>query len=150
VFETTSAPFWEHKKLTELNQIEWESLCDGCAQCCLVKLQDDDTDKIYVTNVACKLLDIESCRCRDYPHRDTQVSMCMLLSPEAPKLFDYLPETCAYRCLHEERPLPEWHPLLSGDKKAVHKNGLSIQSYAVSEVFIHPEQLEDHIISDLD
>jgi len=147
--ETTIAPFWERKTLAQLSQQEWESLCDGCAKCCLVKLQNEDTDKTYITNVACKLLDIDSCRCGDYPHRAERVSMCMLLSADKIESFEYLPQSCAYRCLHEGRPLPSWHPLITGNKTMVHEGGHSIQAYALSEEFIHPEQLEDHITSEL-
>ena len=141
-------PFWESKTLAQLNHQEWESLCDGCGQCCLVKLTDVDTDKVYTTNVACKLLDIETSVCQDYEHRAEKVSACLLLSNDKPELFKLLPETCAYRCLHEQRPLPEWHPLISNDRQAVHENGISIRDFAVSEKYIHPEQLEDHVISE--
>ncbi len=142
-------PFWLTKSLQQLTQQEWESLCDGCGQCCLVKLTDDDTNKVYLTNVACKLLDTESCTCKDYQHRAERVSSCLLLSADKPELFNLLPETCAYRCLYEQRPLPEWHHLISKNKQAVHENGLSIREYAVSEEYIHPEQLEEHIIAEL-
>ncbi len=144
-----SEPFWVSKSLEQLNHQEWESLCDGCGQCCLVKLTDDDTEKVYSTNVACKLLDIESCRCQDYEHRAEKVSACLLLSVDKPELFKLLPETCAYRCLYEHRSIPVWHPLISKDRRAAHTNGLSIRDYAVSEEFIHPEQLEDHVISEI-
>ncbi|VAX00377.1 UPF0260 protein YcgN, partial [hydrothermal vent metagenome] len=90
-----SRPFWIAKSLAQLDSQEWESLCDGCGQCCLVKLTDDDTDKVYVTNIACSLLDIESCTCQDYEHRAEKVSACLLLSIDKPELFELLPETCA-------------------------------------------------------
>jgi len=144
-----SRPFWIAKSLAQLDSQEWESLCDGCGQCCLVKLTDDDTDKVYVTNIACSLLDIESCTCQDYEHRAEKVSACLLLSIDKPELFELLPETCAYRCLYEDRPLPEWHHLVSENKQAVYNNGLSVRDFAVSEEYIHPDQLEDHIISEI-
>jgi len=144
-----SRPFWLSKTLAQLNTQEWESLCDGCGQCCLVKLTDEDTDKVYTTNVACKLLDVESCTCRDYEHRAQKVSACLRLSADKPEIFKLLPVTCAYRCLFEQRSIPEWHPLISKNKQVVHENGVSIRDYAVSEEYIHPEQLEDHIISEL-
>ena len=141
------SPFWETQTLSQMSQAEWESLCDGCGLCCLNKIEDEDTDEIFVTNVACHMLDIETCQCRDYPHRIEQVSTCLLLGPDQIQLFRYLPETCAYRCLDEGRPLPDWHPLLTGDKDSVHQAGISVKAYAVSEEFIHPDQLPDHIIS---
>ncbi len=144
-----SEPFWIAKTLAELNSTEWESLCDGCGHCCLVKLADEDTDKVYTTNVACRLLDMESCTCQDYNHRAQNVSACLLLSIDKPELFKFLPTTCAYRCLYEKRPLPEWHHLISRDRQTVHENGLSIRDFAVSEEYIHPQQLEDHIISEI-
>jgi len=143
-----SEHFWEIKTLADLCRSEWEALCDGCAKCCLVKLTDAETEKIFVTNVACKLLDIELCECKDYQHRAEKVSACLLLSADKPELFKLLPVTCAYRCLHEQRPLPEWHHLLTKNKQAVHENGLSVREYALSEEYIHPEQLEDHIIEE--
>ena len=142
-------PFWESKTLAELNHHEWESLCDGCGQCCLVKLTDEDTNKVYSTNVACKLLDIETCVCQDYKLRAKKVAACLLLSNDEPDIFKLLPESCAYRCLHEQRSLPEWHPLISNNRHAVHEKGFSVRDYAVSEEFIHPDQLEDHVISEL-
>lgn len=141
--------FWQQKDLAELNSAEWEALCDGCAQCCLIKLQDDETDRIYATNVACRLLDLETCRCTDYEHRLKRVEMCLRLSADDVEPYSYLPQSCAYRCLYEKRPLPQWHPLITGNKKAALESGFSIQSYAVSEEAVHPEQLEDHIISEL-
>ena len=141
------SPFWETQTLSQMSQAEWESLCDGCGHCCLNKIEDEDTNEIFVTNVACHMLDIETCQCRDYPHRIEHVSTCLLLGPDQKQLFRYLPETCAYRCLDEGRPLPDWHPLLTGDKDSVHQAGISVKAYAVSEEFIHPDQLPDHIIS---
>jgi len=144
----SSTRFWENKTLSEMTHIEWESLCDGCGHCCLIKLQDEDSDEIYLTNVACHLLDLGSCRCQDYPHRLQQVEMCMQLSPDNLSEVNWLPETCAYRCLAEQRSLPVWHPLLSGQADSVREAGVSVIDFAVAEEAVHPEQLEDHIIDD--
>ncbi|MDH5444991.1 MAG: YcgN family cysteine cluster protein [Gammaproteobacteria bacterium] len=143
------APFWQHKLLSEMNKEEWESLCDGCGYCCLMKLQDDESDRIYTTNVACRLLDLENCRCMDYPNRQKEVEACLVLTVDKPELFCLLPETCAYRTLYEKRTLPDWHPLLTGQRVSTSQAGVSVCDYAVSEESIHPEQLEDHIIHEL-
>ena len=142
-------PFWLAKGLHEMDPDEWESLCDGCGQCCLIKLEADDSQELFVTNVACRQLDIRNCRCRDYAHRAQQVNMCLLISLEQPEIFNWLPETCAYRCLYEGRPLPDWHPLITQNTRAMHAAGMSVSSYAISEEFIHPQQLDLHIIGEL-
>lgn len=147
--ENQPRPFWETKSLEELTQPEWESLCDGCGQCCLVKLEDEDTGEIFITNIACRMLDMETCRCKDYQHRSQVVPTCLVLGPNQIQLFGYLPETCAYRCLFEGRELPGWHPLLSGDGESVIQAGISIKPYAMSEEFIHPEQFSEHVIGKL-
>lgn len=139
-------PYWETKSLTQMSESEWEALCDGCGNCCLIKLEDEDTEELFVTNVACHMLDIDCCRCRDYSARFEKVSTCLVLDPQDKSLFRYLPETCAYRCLEEGRPLPTWHPLITGNINSVHEADVSIKSFAVSEEFIHPDQLQDHII----
>ena len=143
-------PFWQNKNLDEMTKAEWESLCDGCGHCCLVKLQDEDTDKIYITNVACRLLDIETCTCQDYPNRTKLVSHCLVLAAGNIDSINYLPETCAYRRLAQGLELPQWHPLVMGNKDAVKNSGASICDYAISEEYIHPEQLQEHIINEVD
>lgn len=129
----TTAPFWEQKNLHELTQDEWESLCDGCGRCCLHKLQDDETGKVFVSNVACRLLDLESCQCQDYVHRKQRVPDCTVLTVDKIDEFRWLPSTCAYRLLAEGRPLPEWHPLLSGNNSSVYDAGISICGRVISE-----------------
>ncbi len=129
---------------------EWESLCDGCARCCLLKLQDEDTDALYFTNVSCHLLNIEQCRCADYQHRLQKVSQCMDIRQMKPSEYAWLPETCAYRLLAENKPLAEWHPLMSNDPQSVKIAGIAVDGFAQSEVNIHEDQLEDHIINLLD
>ena len=138
--------FWKTKSLSEMSQHEWESLCDGCAQCCLVKLQDEETDELYVTNVVCRLLDIETCRCRDYQHRLQKVSMCALITPDNLHEMKWLPETCAYRRLSEGKDLMDWHPLLSNNNESVHEADISVRDFAQSEEYIHPDQLHEHVI----
>jgi uncharacterized cysteine cluster protein YcgN (CxxCxxCC family) len=144
--ENSERPFWETKSLAEMNPAEWESLCDGCGHCCLIKIEDVDTEELYVTNVACHMLDIETCQCRDYPNRFEKVSTCLRLGPNQLELFKYLPDSCAYRRLAEGRALPSWHPLKTGNRDSVHQAGISVKAYAVSEEYIHPDQLEEHIL----
>jgi len=145
---TTSAePFWRRKTLEQLSDDEWESLCDGCGRCCLVKLEDEDNGEILFTNVACHLLDTGRCRCTDYRRRHEQVADCLVLRPLTPALVVALPPSCAYRRLAEGHDLEDWHPLVSGDPDSVHRAAISVRGLAVSEEYIHPGQLEDHIIS---
>ncbi|MGN6448553.1 MAG: YcgN family cysteine cluster protein [Brucella intermedia] len=120
-------PFWRTKTLNQLTRSEWESLCDGCGQCCLHKLQDEDTDEIYWTSVACTLLNAETCQCRDYPNRKKTVPDCVFLTPEIVDEVDWLPGTCAYRLVAEGSDLYWWHPLVSGTSETVHEAGISVR-----------------------
>lgn len=128
-----SAPFWERKTLAEMSNSEWESLCDGCALCCLHKLEDEDTGEIWFSNVACRLLDTDTCRCLDYENRQRKVPDCIALSVDAPERFAWLPSSCAYRRLHEGKALPEWHPLITGDPDSTHAAGVSALGRVKSE-----------------
>jgi uncharacterized cysteine cluster protein YcgN (CxxCxxCC family) len=139
--------FWRDKPLSELSETEWESLCDGCGRCCLVKLEDMDSGELHFTNIACRHLRLPDCRCNCYAIRTSQVPDCLQLTPDSlPDLLDHLPTSCAYRRLYEGRALPAWHPLISGEKESVVRAGISVRDRVVSEEYIHPEQFPDHII----
>ncbi len=129
----TSAPFWKRKTLAEMDTREWESLCDGCGKCCLVKLEDERTGKVHYTDVACRLLDTDSCRCRDYAHRARRIAGCVKLSAKDVTAFHWLPSTCAYRLVAEGKDLSWWHPLISGDPESVHRAGVSVKGRVLRE-----------------
>jgi uncharacterized cysteine cluster protein YcgN (CxxCxxCC family) len=140
--------FWKTKKLAEMTSEEWESLCDNCGKCCLHKLEDEDTGKIVFTSIACKLIDLKTCRCTRYAERTRLVADCLDLKQNDFTRYDWLPATCAYRLLNDGKDLPAWHPLLSGSTTSVKKAGVSISSYAVKEAF--KMNLDEHIIEWLD
>ncbi len=142
-----SRRFWQDKPLRKLDPREWEALCDGCGRCCLLKLEDADTGEIHYTNVACRLLDLDRCRCRDYAQRAERVSDCLVIRPADPDVFAQLPDTCAYRLRAEGRLLPDWHPLVSGDPDSVRTAGMAVAGRAVSEEWVHPEQLPEQIVT---
>lgn len=125
--------FWKRKSLNEMTAVEWESLCDGCALCCLQKLEDEETGEIHFTDLACRLLDIQTCRCCNYAGRAQEVANCMVLSVDEPAAFRWLPATCAYRRLAEGQDLPGWHPLITGDPESVHEAGISAKGKMISE-----------------
>ena len=139
--------FWNTKQLNEMSSAEWESLCDGCGRCCLHKLEDIDTGLYFYTNVACRLLDSETCRCSNYPQRRSLVSDCMLLSPADSDQYNWLPTSCAYRRIAEGKELEWWHPLVSGNPETVHEACVSVRGRTVNEHAVSAEQLENHIIS---
>lgn len=138
--------FWQTKRLDQMTNEEWEQLCDGCARCCLNKLEDWETGEIAWTNVACALLDEKTCRCRDYENRQKTIPDCVQLTPEAVKTLSWLPPTCAYRLLSEGNELYWWHPLVSGDPDTVHQAGISTRSRTVSEEGMSAEDLEDYVV----
>ncbi|MEG9861718.1 MAG: YcgN family cysteine cluster protein [Parvularculales bacterium] len=139
-------PFWKSKTLGEMTPQEWESLCDGCGRCCLVKLEDEDSGEYYYTDVACRLLDQSNCRCTRYAERTRLVKECIALTPDTVTDLFWMPRTCAYRLIAEGRDLYWWHPLVSGDSKTVHEAGVSIRGQVVEERSVPDEALEDHIV----
>ena len=141
---TPPTPFWKEKKLTELSQKEWESLCDGCAKCCLYRLEDEDTRQIYFTNVHCRLLDTQTGRCTDYANRSTRVPDCVTITPAVLADPYWLPRSCAYRLLAEGRELPAWHPLLSGDPLTVVRAGQRVCGRTICED--DADELESHLV----
>nr|WP_321457699.1 YcgN family cysteine cluster protein [uncultured Cohaesibacter sp.] len=140
-------PFWQVKRLNEMSKAEWESLCDGCARCCLNKLEDWDTGEIIWTDVACSLLDSDACRCKDYHNRLATVPDCVPLDAETVGSISWLPPTCAYRLLDEGYDLYWWHPLVSGDPDTIHQAGISVRGRVVSEEGMEVEDYENHLAS---
>ena len=137
---------YRERPLASLSRTEWEALCDGCGQCCLHKVEDEDTGKIYATNVACKLLDLGTGRCSDYRNRRASVPDCVRLTPRLAHTLPWLPSTCAYRLRANQQPLPKWHYLVCGDREAVHRAGASVIGKAIPETIAGP--LENHIVWD--
>ena len=137
-------PFWKLKTLSQMTQEEWESLCDGCGQCCLHKVEDADTGEIGLTDVACSLLDLHGCNCKDYTNRKSQVPDCVQLTPGRAPTLRWLPQTCGYRLLANGKDLEWWHPLVSGNPDSVHEAGISVRDKAVSEENV--KNLEQHIV----
>ena len=135
--------FWE-RPLADLSDAEWEALCDGCGRCCLHKMEDWDTGEIEDTNVACRLLDTERAVCSNYANRKAFVPDCLRLTLRLVHTVPWLPATCAYRCRAEGRPLPEWHHLLTGDRRAMEAAGVSVAGKVVSEKDAGP--LEHHVV----
>ena len=148
--DTTIRNFWQLKTLEQMSTEEWESLCDGCGKCCLVKLEDFDSGEIFHTNVTCELLNTESCRCMDYAGRHGIVDDCIQLDRENIESLDWLPSSCSYRLIAGGKPLPEWHHLVSGSRETLHTFGASLQGRVVSELHVHDDDIEDHIVQWVD
>ena len=142
--------FWQTKTLEQMSSHEWEQLCDGCAKCCLVKLEDSETGEIEHTNVTCQLLDIETCRCSMYKDRHSVVSDCISLDRDNIRSLNWLPETCSYRLISEGKTLPSWHHLVSGDMNTLHEYGASLRGWVISERDVRDEDIQDHIIQWVD
>lgn len=137
--------FWDEKSLDEMTTVEWEALCDGCGRCCLMKLEDEDTGEIYNSDVRCRLLNGDNCRCSDYPNRQALVKDCIKLTPENVGTIDWIPKSCAYRRLAEGRGLAWWHPLISGDPETVITAGVSVKGRTVAESEVKPGTWEEHL-----
>ena len=141
-------PFWKQKTLEELNPAEWESLCDGCGRCCLVKLEDEETGKIHFTDIACKLFNKNTCRCADYAHRRRRVHDCIKLTPAKVRTLGWLPPSCAYRLIAEGRDLAWWHPLVSGSQTSVQEAGVSVRGRTgMSEQDVRLSDYPEHIVA---
>jgi len=141
--------FWQRKSMEQMSQKEWEALCDGCGKCCLNKLEDEDTGEVALTRIACRLLDDSTCRCAQYDIRHQFVPECIVMTPSNIKEHMYwLPQTCAYRLVHEGRDLEPWHPLISGIAQSVHDANVSVQGMTIPEFEIADEDWEDHIIEE--
>lgn len=142
----SAQPFWETTSLKDMTRKQWESLCDGCALCCLHKLEDEDTEEVYYTDVHCRYMDTANCNCTVYLERQEKVPNCVWLTPDQASEFHWLPDSCAYRVLAEGRKLADWHPLISGDPNSVHESGMSIKGKGVADDQVAEEDWEDHII----
>ena len=141
-------PFWKRKRMKDMTREEWESLCDGCGRCCLNKLLEEDTDKLFYTDVGCRLLDGQTCRCTDYDNRAAKVKDCVTLSTRNINRIDWLPPTCGYRLIADGKDLYWWHPLVSGDPETVHAAGISVRGkVSASEATVPDDKLEDYIVS---
>lgn len=144
---TSEQPFWEAKSLFEMSPEEWESICDGCAKCCLTQLQDEQTDQLVFTDIACDLLDQGACRCTDYSNRSVRVPSCIKMNAEnVQQAVEFAPPSCAYRLLIEGRALPEWHYLVSGSRSTVHDHGYSVRHRVRFRREVAEEDFEDHIV----
>ena len=142
--------FWEKKSLDELNREEWEALCDGCGRCCLIKIEDEDSGDLFYTNVVCEYHDSKDCRCTAYQQRCVLVADCIEVTPAVASDEKWLPDTCAYRLLAEGRPLFDWHPLISGDAESIHRAGISVRDKVISEEYVHPDELPQHLVHWID
>jgi uncharacterized cysteine cluster protein YcgN (CxxCxxCC family) len=141
-------PFWKTKTLAQMTRDEWESLCDGCGLCCLLKVEEEDTGQIYLTRLGCKLLDTKSCRCRDYANRHKRVRDCVTITADTAGDIAWLPQTCAYRLIAEGHDLKWWHPLVSGDTESVHRAGISASGWARSEKGVRKDAVFRYIIGE--
>lgn len=140
-------PFWKTKTLDEMTPQEWESLCDGCGRCCLIKLEEDETGKVYFTDVSCHMLDRHSCQCSDYADRRRHVPDCVTLTPQLLREIDWLPPTCAYKLVERGEDLYWWHYLVSGDRETVHQAGVSVRGkVAATDKEVGEGNWEQHLV----
>lgn len=138
--------FWEEKTLAQMTSKEWESLCDGCARCCMLKLEDQDSGEVHYTGLVCDLLDLDTCRCRRYPQRHELVPDCIEFDADLAATLRWLPGSCAYRRLAEGRGLAEWHPLVSGRSESVHEAGISVRGRVLHASRVHEDEHMLHVV----
>ena len=150
VTKPSTRPFWEIKRLEQMTVREWESLCDGCGLCCLVRFEEEGTGEVVPTRVACRLFDDTACRCGDYANRKAHVPDCIKLTPYNIEALEWMPLSCAYRRLYEGKTLPVWHPLITGDPESVHAAGVSVRGQTISEASLaDPDDALDFEAPDL-
>lgn len=140
--------FWESKSLLEMTESEWESICDGCAKCCLIQLEDESTNQLVFTDIACDLLDTDSCRCSDYANRSERVPSCMAMNKDnVEQCAEFTPPSCSYRLLLEGKSLPDWHHLKTGDSLSVHESSASVKGRVRLEKTVDTSNLENHVVT---
>lgn len=121
-------PFWKTKSLHEMTDEEWESLCCKCGICCLNRFHDAASGQVYITSIACRNLDLETCLCTIYPNRLQIDRECRKITPDNIYKLKWLPKTCGYLTVAEKRNFEWWHPLISGSAETVHQVGISIRN----------------------
>lgn len=126
-------PAFLQKAMEQMTRAEWESICDGCGLCCQIRVQDEDTGELALSNVACRYLCLKSHQCSDYANRLANVPDCIAVTPQNVHELSWLPYTCGYRLVAQGQPLPSWHHLICGDKTRVHRTGPSMRGTLVSE-----------------
>ena len=146
----SAKPFWEAKSLDAMTNAEWESLCDGCGQCCLHKLVNEETADVFYTRVACRLLDDETGRCKRYATRLEEVEDCLDVRRMSAAELAWMPRSCAYRRLAEGESLPRWHPLITGDPQSAANADMAVAGRTISETVANLDQLEAEIIDWVD
>ena len=137
--------FWQDYKIADWTDDEWEALCDGCGKCCLIRLEDEDNGDIYNTDVHCKLFDNSKCQCSDYQNRRDKVPDCVKLDRDNIYELSWLPNTCAYRLIAENKPLYNWHYLVNGSHELMHSMGYSVREKTISETRVKTKHLPNHI-----
>lgn len=128
-----SQPEFLKKPIDTMTQAEWESLCDGCGLCCQIRVEDEDSGEIALSNVACRYLCLKTHGCTDYLNRQKNVPDCIKVTPQNISELTWLPATCAYRLVAAGQKLPSWHYLICGDKNKVHTRGPSMRGSLLSE-----------------
>lgn len=157
--ELANTQFWLKKSLADMNQNEWEAICDGCGKCCLntfIDSEDEDEftatdqlregEELIFTNIVCQYLDNNTCGCSEYENRQTLVPSCVKLTKENLKDIFFMPQSCSYRRLHEGRGLATWHPLLNnGDKTKMHELNISVKDKTVKDCDVKLEDFDLYI-----